>query len=398
MDKEGMEELMNLKLLLDQDVMTADEYKEAVTLAKDAAKARSTKRIAELHAAAARAEAETALCKEGGATHVQQQQAAMFAPAVQMQQAVQQQAAMPEVQVLPNPAFPAPAVAPSQPQPGPSLAPPLIVVQPTAMLPPLPSQPVQSKQQQKRAKKAEHLKNQTQKGPSGVLVAHATPAEAPNPNPDRAKQLKDDEMEVVATFDTAKEAYRAVAKCPPQGFRFCRSTQYQQRMTDEEKAVAPINPKTGRHVNNKPWIYVYYCCEHLVGTACPPTPHPTPWPTQTPLITLCNGLWGGKLPMLVATRQSCDKNMVLWPRPCKGRSCCAPCLRKGVVLQTQCHVCWCSCAVLNKDISSDSCLTALRFHTWHVVAGDGQAPHNIVVCHVTNNDAVTWLLLSMDVH
>ena len=221
MDKEGMEELMNLKLLLDQDVMTADKYKEAVTLAKDAAKARSTKRIAELHAAQARAEAETALCKEGGATHVQQQQATMFAPAVQMQQAVQQQAAMPEVQVLqanvpapqPDPAFP--AVAPSQPQPGPSLAPPLIVVQPTAMLPPVQSKPVQSKQQQKRAKKAEDLKNQTQKGPSGVLVAHATPAEAPNPNPDRAKQLKDDEMEVVATFDTAKQAYQAVAKCPP---------------------------------------------------------------------------------------------------------------------------------------------------------------------------------------
>ena len=72
MDKEGKEELTNLKMLLDQEVMTAEEYKEAATLAKNAAKARSTKRIAELHAAQARAEAETALCTEGGATHVQQ--------------------------------------------------------------------------------------------------------------------------------------------------------------------------------------------------------------------------------------------------------------------------------------------------------------------------------------
>ena len=58
MDSQGMEALMNLKSLLDQEMMSREEYLEAVGLAKEAAKARCMAGIAELQAAQARAEAE----------------------------------------------------------------------------------------------------------------------------------------------------------------------------------------------------------------------------------------------------------------------------------------------------------------------------------------------------
>ena len=134
------------------------------------------------------------------------------------------------------------------------------VVQPTGVI-------RHSKQQEKRAQKAGKARANAAQQPGGVYIAHATPAEAANANPMRARQLKDNDMEVIATFDNAKAAYQAANKDPPQGFSFSRSTQYQQRMTDEEKAVAPINEKTGKLINNKPWTYVYYCCEHLVSIA-----------------------------------------------------------------------------------------------------------------------------------